>query len=122
MKGPKAFCLTVQNAVFGNMERFYLWFGEKVAKYPGYVVLGCLIFAGLCSLGFLLLESETDQLELWVPTDSDFYRNNKWISKTFPSKMRAQQFMLISENDENIITKANLDLLNNIMKDISKIR
>ena len=122
MKGPKAFCLTVQNAVFGNMERFYLWFGEKVAKYPGFVVLGCLIFAGLCSLGFLLLESETDQLELWVPTDSDFYRNNKWISKTFPSKMRAQQFMLISENDENIITKANLDLLNNIMKDISKIR
>jgi hypothetical protein len=75
MKGPKVCCLAIQNAIFGNMERFFLWFGQKVTKYPGWVILGCLIFAGLCSLGFILLESETDQLELWVPTDSDFYRN-----------------------------------------------
>ena len=88
MKGPKVCCLAIQNAIFGNMERFFLWFGQKVTKYPGWVILGCLIFAGLCSLGFLLLESETDQLELWVPTDSDFYRNSKWISETFPSNQR----------------------------------
>ena len=122
MKGPKVCCLAVQNAIFGNMERFFLWFGQKVTKYPGWVILGCLIFAGLCSLGFLLLESETDQLELWVPTDSDFYRNNKWISDTFPSKVRAQQLMLVTKDDSNILTKANLMVLHNIMADISKLR
>ena len=122
MKGPKVCCLAIQNAIFGNMERFFLWFGQKVTKYPGWVILGCLIFAGLCSLGFLLLESETDQLELWVPTDSDFYRNNKWISDTFPSNVRAQQLMIVTKDDSNILTKANLKVLHNIMADISKLR
>jgi hypothetical protein len=97
MKGPKVCCLAIQNAIFGNMERFFLWFGQKVTKYPGWVILSCLIFAGLCSLGFLLLESENDQLELWVPKDSDFYRNSKWISKTFPSNVRAQQLMIVTK-------------------------
>ena len=122
MKGPKVCCLAIQNAIFGNMERFFLWFGQKVAKYPGWVILVCLIFTGLCSLGFLLLESETDQLELWVPTDSDFYRNNKWLSNTFPSKVRAQQLMIVTTDDSNILTKANLNILHNIMSDISKLR
>ena len=122
MKGPKVCCLAIQNAIFGNMERFFLWFGQKVTKYPGWVILSCLIFAGLCSLGFLLLESENDQLELWVPKDSDFYRNSKWISKTFPSNVRAQQLMIVTNDDSNILTKANLMVLHNIMADISKLR
>ena len=126
MKGP---CLILQNAIFGNMERFYLWFGKKVAKHPGYVILCCLIFAGFCCAGTFLSKSETDELELFVPRNSDFYRNSKWIEGNFPSKFRVQEFIMVSTGKpwqwyygENIVTKSNLDLLNNIMKNISRIR
>ena len=122
MKGSKLCCSTIQNNIFGGMERFYHWYGQKVAKYPGWVILGCLIFAGLTSLGFLLLESETEQSNLWVPEDSDFKKNTEWLSKTFPSNIRAQQIMLVAEKGKNILTKPNLELLNDIMKNISTLR
>ena len=84
--------------------------------------MGSLIFAGLTSLGFLLLESETEQDNLWIPSNSDFKSNQEWLSKTFPSNVRAQQFMLVTENEENILTKSNLELMNDIMKNISDLR
>ena len=98
--------------------------GELTLKsiYQEVYVLGCLIFAGLCSLGFLLLESETDELELWVPTDSDFYRNNKWIEETFPSSTRVQQMMLVTKDNTNILTKSNLNIMHDILKEIYKLR
>ena len=120
MKKP-ACCGSIQRAIFGNMERFFGWFGQKVAKYPHWTVLGVLVFAGLVSCGFLLLESETEQLELWVPTDSDFYRNSKWISETFPSNSRGQSFILATTNGANILTKANLILLHDMIREIDQI-
>ena len=104
------------------MERFYLWLGEKVAQHPLWVILGSIVFAVLCSSGVFLIESETEELQLWIPVNSDFYVNSEWISLNIPSKTRAQQFIIVTENDENILTKANLYLLNDIMKNISKLR
>jgi hypothetical protein len=122
MKVPNSYQLIIQNAIFGNMERFYLWLGEKVAQHPLWVILGSIVFAVLCSSGVFLIESETEELQLWIPVNSDFYVNSEWISLNIPSKTRAQQFIIVTENDENILTKANLYLLNDIMRNISKLR
>ena len=105
------------------MEKFYGWFGQVVAKYPLWVILACLIFAALCGIGFLNLENETDQLELWVPTDSDFYRNNKWIAEKFPSSIRSQSVMLYTQDPNgNILTKENLKQLDTILNSIANLR
>ena len=40
----------------------------------------------------------------------------------FPSFFRAQQIMMVSENYENILTKENLLLWNEILKNITKLR
>ena len=40
MKAPNNYQLIIQNAIFGNMERFYLWLGEKVAQHPLWAILG----------------------------------------------------------------------------------
>ena len=117
-----SFCQPIQNAIFGNMERFYNWFGQKVARYPVWVILGVLAFSGICSAGFFILENETDQLELWVPTDSDFYRSNKWISQTFPSAVRPQNIMLVTENGDNILKRQYLDVWFGILKEVTKIK
>ena len=78
--------------------------------------------AGLISLGFLLLESETEPDNLWIPLDSDFKKNKEWLEKTLPSNMRPLYFMLVSENESNILTKANLELMNDVMRNISNLR
>jgi hypothetical protein len=63
-------CLIFQNTIFGIMEKFFKWYGYQVAKYPHFAILGCLVFAGLCCLGFLNFRKETDQHELWLPSDA----------------------------------------------------
>lgn len=108
-------CVSVQNAIFGNMERFFCKFGQVVAKFPIWFILGSLFFFGLCCIGFTLLENETDQNELWVPTDSDFYRNTKWTQETFPSTFRFNTFMMVTKDGGDILTKSNLDLMRSII-------
>ena len=112
-----------------DVKIYYITFVRNILKFhscihanPGWVIFGCLIFAGLISSGFLVLESETDQDNLWIPLDSDFNRNKEWLSKILPSNMRPLQFMLVTENESNILTKSNLELMNDIMKNISNLR
>ena len=73
-------------------------------------------------IGFIRWRSENDRTELWIPTNSDLYLNSKWLNDNFPSKSRIQQFMLVSENGQNVLTKENFKLLLTISQDISKLR
>ena len=118
----KVYCQKFQDIVFGNMEKFFNKLGYKVAKHPFIAILISVSIAGLLMVGFVRWRSETDQTELWIPTNSELYQNNKWLSKTFPSKTRVQQYMLVSENGDNVLTKTNILKLAGISKDISNLR
>ena len=73
-------------------------------------------------VGFVRWRSENDRNELWVPANSDLYKINKWMEEKFPSTTRFQQYMLVTENGDNILTKANFQLLLAISKNISTLR
>jgi hypothetical protein len=79
-------------------------------------------FAGLCSLGFLNFRQETDQLELWVPNDSDLYSNVQWLKIHNPTDLRFQQYMLVTTDDSDILTPDNLKLLNELRQNIIDLR
>ena len=118
----KVCCQKCQDVVFGNMEKFFNKLGYKVAKHPFIAILISISIAGLLMVGFVRWRSETDQNELWVPSNSELYQNNQWLSKTFPSKTRIQQYMLASENGDNVLTKINVLKLAGISKAISNLR
>ena len=115
-------CQKVQNAIFGNLERFFKWFGELVAKFPLIVIPISLTFMALTCIGILNLYEETEQLELWVPTNSEFYDNSKWLQEAFPSNVRAQSFMLLTNDGSNILTKANMQFLVKVNKDLAALQ
>ena len=115
-------CQKIQNGIFGNLERFFKWFGEIVARYPLLVIPGSLTFMALCCIGILNLYEETEQLELWVPTDSEFYHNAKWLEEAFPSNVRPQSFMLLTNDGSNILTKKNMQFLAKVNKDIANLQ
>jgi hypothetical protein len=114
-------CQVFQNVVFGSMENFFKWYGYQVALYPHFAILGCLVFAGLCGLGLLNFREETDQIELWVPKYSTFYSNIQWLKKKFPSDNRFQQYMLVTTDNSDILTPANLKLLNGLRHNITNL-
>ena len=118
----KVYCQKFQDIVFGNMEKFFNKLGYKVAKHPFIAILISVSIAGLLMVGFVRWRNETDASELWVPSNSEWYQNYKWLSETFPSKTRYQQYMLVSENGDNVLTKINMLKLAGISKAISNIR
>ena len=88
-------CGKVQATIVGGLERLFFKYGSFVASHPIPVIIISLVFGGLCGLPmFLGFEEERDGLELWVPKDSNFYSNSKWLSANFPSGFRFNAIIL----------------------------
>ena len=63
------------------------------------------------------MEEETDGLNLWQPTDSDFVKNIKWLRENFPSRTRVSSILFLSDNVlEPIVIKKTFRLLKEIQK------
>ncbi len=115
----KGCCHAFQNIVFGGMERFFKRYGTLVARYPAAGILGCIMFGLLCGAGFMNFTEETEQTELWVPSDSEFYDQVKWMEKEFPSNNRFSQYIAVAE--VNILTKQNMLFLLELKEKIDNI-
>jgi len=59
-----------------------------VAGNPIKTILLCLISCGLCGIGLLNFSEENNAFKLWIPSNSDFYKNNEWLEKNFPPDNR----------------------------------
>ena len=85
------------------------------------MILFCVLFAGITSLPcFIDWKDETDQLELWVPRNSEYYANAKWIQANYPSKSRLSQILLTTKNG-NVLTVENIRKLFHIHARINRL-
>lgn len=65
----------------------------------------------------MVMEEETDSLNLWQPTDSDYVKNIKWLQTNFPSKTRVSSILILSDNVLNpAVIKNTFHLLQEIQK------
>lgn len=44
------------------------------------------------------MEEETDSLNLWLPTDSEYVRNSKWLRENFPSETRLSSILILADD------------------------
>ena len=114
-------CQKFQDVVFGNMEKCFKKFGTKVGASPYITILISLVVSGLFMIGFIQFRDELDMVELWVPDESEFYKNNKWVHDNFHQFEREQHYLLASKNNENVLTKDNFKLLLSISKNMSNV-
>ena len=67
------------------------------------------------STGFLVMEEETDSLNLWQPRESDYVKNIKWLRGNFPSKTRVSSILILAPNVlEPVVVKGMFHLLQEI--------
>ena len=57
-----------------------------------------MVITAAASTGFMVMEEETDSLNLWQPTDSNYVKNIKWLQANFPSKTRVSSVLILSDN------------------------
>ena len=91
------------------------------SRHPIAVIISCVVFAGVCVIPYFVdFKEEKDDLELWTPKNSDFYKNAKWLSTNFPSRFRPNG-LVVTTDDETILTRDGLKILLKIHNSISLI-
>ena len=112
-------CQKFQDGVFGNMEKGFQKFGTLVGGSPYITILIGLLVSGLFMIGLIQFRDEEKMVELWVPDESEFYNNYKWVKEHFHSTERLQHYLLVSRNNKNVLTRDNLELMLTISKNMS---
>jgi len=69
-------------------------YGRLVAEHPLKTVLLSLLACGLCAIGLINYTEENNAFKLWIPTNSDFYKNNIWLEENFPPDNRLNNVIL----------------------------
>ncbi|XP_040580846.1 patched domain-containing protein 3 isoform X2 [Lepeophtheirus salmonis] len=109
-----------KNILLDSLKKaFYRW-GIFISRYPLFVIFSVLIIALLSSIGFLRLSFEYKMEKLWIPQNSEFISNKKWIEENFPTNYRVQIISLLSLSG-NILTPEALLLLLDIHEKVEQI-
>ena len=68
-----------------QLERFFGWFGEGIAKHPLIIISICLVFVSVCSVGFVWFKAKNRGVDLYIPQGSrsmeDLDKNIFWNRK-----------------------------------------
>lgn len=52
----------------------------------------------VCGLGLLLWKEETDEVELYVPTDSVIRKDALWVEEHFRDDLRPENIIIVAPN------------------------
>lgn len=93
--------------------------GFFVAENPKLTICLSFLTAALCCLGFLNFYQERDPLKLWVPSNSEFLVNTKFIMKEFSEGIRTQNVLIVADDVLQPEVMRKLDI---ISKEIQNIK
>ena len=109
----------LKTSITSGLERFFLKYGETVARKPVYFILACVGITALCGLGLLRFRAENEGIKLWIPRNSDFRINNDWIFENFPRGLRFNSLILTSE--DNILVPKVIQAMWRVRKSVAEI-
>jgi len=96
----------LNHLILGNLEKFFFWWGGKVTQHPSIVILSCIVLTGAAATGLLRFRQESRANQLWMPSDSEYNTNKKWLDEHFKTKERSS---IILFKADNVLTPKALD-------------
>ncbi|XP_073238432.1 patched domain-containing protein 3-like [Porites lutea] len=77
-----------------QLERFFGWFGEGIAKHPLIIISICLVFVSVCSVGFVWFKAKNRGVDLYIPQGSRSMKDLDRAEKYFRLKAREEIVLL----------------------------
>ncbi|KYR01019.1 Niemann-Pick C type protein [Tieghemostelium lacteum] len=93
------------------IQKFFYWYGLKVANNPYKIMLGCLVFTALASLGCIMLQIEQDPVKLWVTADSRAALEKQYFDENFGPFYRIEQLIITAKDPVMYPSVINMTLL-----------
>ena len=81
------------------LERFFAWYGELIAKHPLTTIQLCILFVGVCSVGFAWFHKENRTEKLFIPQSSKSIDDLNTAEKYFRVKIREEIILLVASSD-----------------------
>ena len=95
--------------VVQSLQRFFQWWGNKVALNPIKVILATLLITGLSVLGMLNFSSEADGWKVYLPEGSRHSKVQKWKDEHFVENVRGT--ITLFTHEENVLSAEAIRLL-----------
>ena len=73
-------------------------YGKQVARKPFLVAFIAAVLCATLSVGLITFKEEGNPFKLWIPQDSDFVKNTKWLWQNFPPDSRFHAVILEADN------------------------
>jgi len=77
---------------------FFYRIGVFVSTNPWKTILFSWLVVSFCSLGFICFYNERDPMKLWIPEESTFLHDTKWLTSRFGEGTRVQSFLITAPN------------------------
>ncbi len=113
---------TFRAKIISSLEDFFEAYGLAAAKRPWAFILGGVMICGLCSVGLHWMQKEVDHLDLWVPQDSAYRSNSKWLTEEFQTADRLHAILVHTEKGGNVLTADSVRDIYRLRKTIGRIK
>lgn len=108
---------------YSLLQKYWFRHGVFVARHPIIIVLVCLVFAGVCSVGMMKFDTENDPEKLWTPPDAISAQNEEYFNENFGQFFRIEQLIITAENEgDPVLTLPILEQVLEIQKMIQAIQ
>ena len=84
------------------------------------MIVVAFIASALCAVGIVKIKFESRTEQMWIPTDSSFLPNKKWIGKHFTGEGK-RNHVLIFESKSNVISANNVKEMYRLHEKIANI-
>ncbi|CAH0605519.1 unnamed protein product [Chrysodeixis includens] len=119
VRSPQQLWESISSKSVHLVEGLFFRLGVLVARHPWKTVILTLSFVVLSCLGFIGFHIEKNPMNLWVPTESDFYYDTNWYIDKFGTGFRLQKVIITADN---VLEPEVLIALNNVTNAVNSIK
>ncbi|KAG7307929.1 hypothetical protein JYU34_006545 [Plutella xylostella] len=95
---PQEIWERVSMSLVHGVEALFYRLGLAVARRPWRTLALVWLFILVSAAGLMRFHIEKNPMKLWVPPDSDFFKDTNWYIDTFGSGLRFQKVLITADN------------------------
>lgn len=118
IKSPQHLWESLSSVFVNFVETIFFNLGVVVGRHPWQTIIVSWIVLLVSCSGLLAFHIEKNPMKLWVPPESDFYRDTNWFIDNFGTNYRHQKILVTADN---VLSHEVLMIIRNITNKVNSI-
>ncbi|XP_028177480.1 patched domain-containing protein 3-like [Ostrinia furnacalis] len=119
IKSPQQIWEAISSTFVHFVESIFFTLGVVIARRPWTTIIITWLFLFVSCIGLMRFYIEKNPMQLWVPPDSDFYRDTHWYIDNFGTGFRLQKIIITADN---VLEPKVLSKIRNITQKVNSLK